>query len=52
MVAGRVARIDRSIDRLYRLNHAFSVYEAQIEWTDKDVSPDPAWWSTDKAELR
>jgi hypothetical protein len=35
-------RIDRSIDRLYRLNHAFSVYEAQIEWTDKDVSPDPS----------
>ena len=25
-----------------RLNHAFSVYEAQIEWTDKDVSPDPS----------
>lgn len=35
-------RIDRSIDRLYRLNHAFSVYESQIEWTDKDVSPDPS----------
>ena len=34
-------RIDRSIDRLYRLNHAFSVYESQIEWTDEDVSPDP-----------
>ena len=35
-------RIDRSIDRLYRLNHAFSVYESQIEWTDKDVSPEPS----------
>jgi hypothetical protein len=35
-------RVDRSIDRLYRLNHAFSVYESQIEWTDKDVSPDPS----------
>jgi len=35
-------RIDRSIDRLYRLNHAFSVYESQIQWTDKDVSPDPS----------
>jgi hypothetical protein len=35
-------RIDRSIDRLYRLNHAFSVYEAQIEWTDNDLSPDPS----------
>lgn len=34
-------RIDRSIDRLYRLNHAFSVYESQIEWTDKDISPEP-----------
>ena len=34
-------RIDRSIDRLYRLNHTFSVYESQIEWTDEDVSPDP-----------
>ena len=34
-------RVDRSIDRLYRLNHAFSVYESQIEWTDKDVSPEP-----------
>ena len=34
--------VDRSIDRLYRLNHAFSVYESQIEWTDKDVSPEPS----------
>jgi hypothetical protein len=33
-------RIDRSLDRLYRLNRAFSVYESQIEWTDNDVSPD------------
>jgi hypothetical protein len=35
-------RVERSIDRLYRLNHAFSVYEAQLEWTDSDVSPDPS----------
>jgi len=34
-------RIDRSIDRLYRLNHALSVYESSIRWTDDDVSPDP-----------
>ena len=38
-----VDRIDRCIDRLYRLNHAFSVYESQIEWTDKEVSPDPTF---------
>jgi hypothetical protein len=37
-----IDRIDRSIDRLYRLNHAFSVYESQIEWTEKEVSPDPS----------
>ena len=40
-VAPVVDRIDRCIDRLYRLNHAFSVYESQIEWTDEEVSPDP-----------
>ena len=34
-------RVDRSVDRLYRLNYAFSVYESQIEWTDEDLSPDP-----------
>ena len=28
-------RIDRSVDRLYRLNNTFSVYESQIEWTDE-----------------
>jgi hypothetical protein len=33
-------RIDRSIDRLYRLNHAFSMYESQIEWNETDISPD------------
>jgi hypothetical protein len=33
-------RVDRALDRLYRLNHAFSVYEAQIAWTEDDVSPD------------
>jgi hypothetical protein len=36
-----VDRIDRSLDRLYRLNHAFSVYESQIEWTEEDLTPDP-----------
>ena len=40
-VAPVIDRIDRCIDRLYRLNHAFSVYESQIEWTDEEVSPDP-----------
>jgi hypothetical protein len=34
-------RVDRALDRLYRLNHAFSVYESQIAWTEDDVSPDP-----------
>jgi hypothetical protein len=41
-MAPNLDRIDRSIDRLYRLNHAFSVYESQIEWTERDVSPDPS----------
>lgn len=36
-----VDRIDRCVGRLHRLNHAFSVYESQIEWTDREVSPDP-----------
>ncbi len=40
--ADRCDRVDRSIDRLYRLNHAFSVYESQIEWTEKDLSPEPS----------
>jgi hypothetical protein len=35
-------RVDRSIDRLSRLNHALSVYESQLEWTDEDVSPNPS----------
>lgn len=34
-------RIDRSVDRLYRLNNTFSVYESQIEWTEADLTPDP-----------
>jgi hypothetical protein len=34
-------RIDRSIDRLYRLNHAFAAYESQLVWTEDEVSPDP-----------
>ena len=40
-LAPLVDRMDRSLDRLYRLNQAFSVYESQLEWTDDDVSPDP-----------
>jgi hypothetical protein len=36
-----IDRIDRSVDRLYRLNHTFSVYESRIEWTDDDLTPDP-----------
>jgi hypothetical protein len=35
-------RIDRSINRLYRLNRALAVYESRIEWTPDDLSPDPA----------
>jgi hypothetical protein len=35
-------RIDRSLDRLYRLNQAFSMYESRIEWSERDVSPDPS----------
>jgi hypothetical protein len=34
-------RVDRSIDRLYRLNRALAVYESRIEWTDDDLTPDP-----------
>jgi hypothetical protein len=34
-------RIDRSVDRLYRLNNSFSVYESRIEWTEEDLTPDP-----------
>ena len=34
-------RVDRSIDRLYRLNHALAVYESRIDWTDEDLTPDP-----------
>lgn len=35
-------RIDRSVDRLFRLNHTFSAYESHLKWTDDDVSLDPA----------
>ena len=35
-----VDRIDRSLERLYGLNRAFSAYESRIEWTEEDVSPD------------
>jgi hypothetical protein len=34
-------RIDRSVDRLFRLNHTFSTYESHLKWTDSDVSLDP-----------
>jgi hypothetical protein len=34
-------RIDRSVDRLFRLNHTFSTYESHLKWTDGDVSLDP-----------
>jgi hypothetical protein len=34
-------RIDRSVDRLFRLNHTFSTYESHLKWTDADVSLDP-----------
>jgi hypothetical protein len=37
-----IDRIDRSIDRLYRLNRALAVYESRIEWTEDDLTPDPA----------
>jgi len=33
-------RIQRALDRLYRLNHAFTAYDAQVEWTEEDTSPD------------
>jgi hypothetical protein len=33
-------RIDRSVDRLFRLNHTFSAYESHLKWTDGDVSVD------------
>ena len=34
-------RIDRSVDRLFRLNHTFSTYESHLKWTEGDVSLDP-----------
>jgi len=34
-------RVDRSLDRLHRLNHALAVYEARIDWTEDDLTPDP-----------
>ena len=34
-------RIDRSVDRLFRLNHTFSAYESHLKWTPDDVSMDP-----------
>ena len=35
-----VDRIDRSVDRLFRLNHTFTTYESQLTWTADDISPD------------
>jgi hypothetical protein len=35
-------RIDRAVDRLFRLHQAFSAYDAHLKWTDDDVSLDPA----------
>jgi hypothetical protein len=34
-------RIDRSLNRLLRLNQTFSTYEAHLKWTQSDVSLDP-----------
>jgi hypothetical protein len=34
-------RVDRSINRLYRLNRSLSVYESRIDWTEDDLTPDP-----------
>jgi hypothetical protein len=34
-------RIDRSLNRLLRLNQTFSTYEAHLKWTRSDVSLDP-----------
>jgi hypothetical protein len=45
-------RIDRSLDRLYRLNHAFSEYESQIEWDEGDISPDPNVLVDHRGQLR
>jgi hypothetical protein len=35
-----VDRIDRSVDRLFRLNQTFGSYDAHLEWTAEEVSPD------------
>jgi hypothetical protein len=35
-----VDRIDRSVDRLFRLHHTFSAYESHLKWTSRDLSPD------------
>ena len=39
-------RVDRSIDRLYRLNHAFSVYESRSNGPTRTCRRIPACWST------
>src|SRR5262249_42826529 len=38
-------RIERSLDRLYRLNRVLSAYESQIEWTDHEISPDASMFA-------
>jgi hypothetical protein len=39
-----VERIERSVDRLFRLHHTFSAYESHIQWTSDDVSPNAGFW--------
>ena len=34
-------RIDRSVNRLFRLNHTFSGYDSYLKWTADEVSVDP-----------
>jgi hypothetical protein len=43
-------RIDRSVDRLFRLHHTFSAYESYIKWTSDDVSPNAGAWDPARPE--
>ncbi len=45
-----VDRIDRSVDRLFRLNHTFTTYESHLRWTSGDVSPDADALMTDEGK--
>ena len=47
-----VDRIDRSVDRLFRLNHTFAAYDSHLKWTAGDVSPDAKALLTDDGRLR